>query len=200
MTKEVSIELEKIPEQMEAIKMQGIKYLNQSSTIQDGAINILYRPWIAQMNWGITLFQGADKNWFSDFFQKTNKVVPDFYMEFLELINGFFIYDMSLYGLTPSIYNSGLLDRENLQCHDLQSANKDWIKEYKVSHELFHFGSRAYSEEENIGYFSDQDNIIKSIRTNGEVLNQWENFSDFLKDEILEAEKIMIKEAPENIK
>ena len=93
----------------------------------------------------------------------------------------------------------GTLDRSQLQCHDLIIANQDWINEYKVPQSYFHFGSRAYAYDENIGYFFD-NNKIRSIRGNGKIVNEWTGFSDFLSDEIKEAEKIMIKEIPKEVK
>jgi hypothetical protein len=195
----IKIELGKFPLNLEAIKAQGTKYLNNNSNVKNGVINILHRPWVAPMNWGMMLFVGAELKWFEEFTERTNKNIPDYYKDFLRAINGCFIYDLSLYGLTPSIYSGGLLDRSNLQCHDITTANNQWIREYDVDSELFHFGGRAYSDEENIGYFSGKNDIIMSIRTNGEILKEWDDFSQFLKEEINEAEKMMIQEVPEKV-
>ena len=74
-----------------------------------------------------------------------------------------------------------------------------WWTEYEVDSELFHFGGRAYSDEENIGYFSGKNDVIMSIRTNGEIIKEWDDFPRFLKEEINEAEKMMIQEVPEKV-
>ncbi|MBK8807840.1 MAG: SMI1/KNR4 family protein [Bacteroidales bacterium] len=118
------------------------------------------------------------------------------YKDFLREINGCFIFDFALFGLTPSIYTTGLLDRSKVQCFDLGTANRSWISEYEIDEKLFHFGGRAYSYDENIGYFIDINGIIKSIRINGQIIKEWSDFSEFLRDEIEAAEKMMIDELP----
>ena len=161
-------------------------------------MNIFHRPWVAPFNWGLRLYKGVDKNWLEQFEQKTQKVIPDFYKDFLLEINGCFIYDLSLFGLLPSIFLKGVLDRTQLQCHDLVTANTNWIYEYKVDKNNFHFGGRSYTYSENIGYFFDS-NKIRALRSNGKTIKEWQNFSVFLNDEIKEAEKMMIKEIPKEI-
>jgi len=103
------------------------------------------------------------------------------------------LYDISLFGLIPS------LTRSFLQCHDLTTANRDWIKEFDIDQGLFHFGGGTYSYDENTGYFYGQAKIM-SIRKNGKPVNEWNNFSDFLNDELTRAEKEMLKEIPKKTK
>ena len=83
------------------------------------------------------LFKGADKSWLEQFENMTQKLIPDFYKNFLGLVNGCFVHGISFYGLTPSIYIKGTLDRSILQCHDLTTANNEWINEYEVDKRLF---------------------------------------------------------------
>ena len=91
------------------------------------------------------------------------------------------------------------MDRSQLQCQDLGSANTNWIYEYTADQNSFHFGTHAYTQNENLGYFF-YDNKIKSIRTNGRTVSQWDNYSSFLNDEIKEAEKMMLKDVPTQVK
>ena len=202
-TSEIASLMSKIdsyPEEYLPIKRQAKKYLRNNSSIDDhNTLNIFHRPWVAPFNWGLILYQGADRNWIEQFEQKTQKIIPGAYKNFLLTINGCFIYDLSLYGLTPSIYLEGTLDRSQLQCHDLTTANTDWIFEYKVDKNYFHFGSGFYTDSENIGYFFD-DIKIRSIRTNGEFVKQWADFTDFLSDEISTVERIMLAKIPEDTK
>jgi len=195
--KEIIDRIQTWPVELEPIKIQVKKYLENNSTIDEVVLNILHRPWVASLNWGLMLYSGADAEWFLEFERKTQKVIPGFYQNFLQLINGGFIYGISMYGLTPSIYNKGVLKRTILQCHDLTTANTSWIHNYDVDPMLFHFAGRTYSRQENIGYFFDGDNIL-SIRKNGEVLNQWTNLGDMLFDEIETVEKMMLEKVPEN--
>ncbi len=87
------------------------------------------------------------------------------------------------------------MTRSFLQCHDLTRANIDWIKEFDVDQNYFHFGGGHYSYEENAGYFYGQNRII-SVRKNGKVVNEWTSFSNFLNDELARAESKMLKDIP----
>ena len=184
------------PDEYLAIKKQAKKYLKNNSIIDNlETINIFHRPWIARLNWSLTIYKGADKIWFEQYEKVTHKLVPDFYKNFLSKINGCFIHDISFFGLTPSIYTKGTLDRSILQCHDLTTANKEWIKEYDVDQSYFHFGGRSYSYSENLGYFFVDDKIM-AVRKNGNAINEWKTFFEFLLDEIERAEQIALKNVP----
>ena len=139
------------------------------------------------------LYKGADKNWINEAEYTIQKTIPDFYKSFLTNINGCFLYDISMFGLIRS------LTRSFLQCHDLTTANRDWIKEFDVDQSLFYFGYGYYSYEENTGYFYGQNKIM-SIRKNGMLVNEWDSFSDFLNDELNRAETKMLKAVPIEIK
>ena len=192
--------IENYPDDFLAIKKQAKKYLSNNSNIDDNeTLNIFHRPWVAPLNWGLILYTAARKNWLDQFEQKTRKTIPNFYKKFLTTMNGCFIYDLSLYGLPPSFYLKETLDRSQLQCQDLLAANNEWILEYNVDKNYFHFGSRAYSHDQNVGYFFWNDEI-RSVRTDGKTVSTWNNFSDFLDNEILEAENMMLEEVPKGTK
>ncbi|GEO02950.1 hypothetical protein AAE02nite_06140 [Adhaeribacter aerolatus] len=198
MVDQIKKQLEGINTKYPAIAHQCLKYIENNSNIDNNnTIKIFHRPWLAPQNWGIKLFEPIRISWNKDFQERTNRVIPDFYEDFLKTTNGGFIYDLSLYGLPPSLYNSGLLSRALLQCHDLTSANNSWIINYEIEREHFHFGGRAYTFDENVGYFYRKDEII-SIRQNGETINKWYDFNGFLKDEIEKAEEMMKEEILDN--
>lgn len=165
-TSQTEILLAKInayPDEYLSIKRQAKKYIsNNSSLDKDDTLKIFHRPWVAPLNWGIRFYKGADGKWLEEYENRTQTTIPNAYKKFLLTINGCFIYDLSLFGLTPSIYSKGTLDRSELQCHDLISANKDWIREYPLNQDYFHFGGHAYTYEENVGYFF-HENKIKSL-------------------------------------
>ena len=96
------------------------------------------------------------------------------------------------------LYNSGQLNRSSLQCHDLTTANNNWIREYDVDPNLFHFGGRSYNDDENVGYFFDKQKIL-CCRKNGELINKWNTFSKMLSDEIKIVEQEMLDEVPREI-
>lgn len=182
--------IDSYPDEYLTIKKQARKYVHNGSNIDDNQrVNILHRPWIAHLNWGLMLYKGADEKWIIEAEATINKTIPDFYKRFLTNINGCFLYDISMFGLIPS------LTRSFLQCHDLTTANIEWIKEFDIDQSFFHFGGGTYSYEENTGYFYGQNTIL-SIRRNGKIVKEWNNFSDFLNDEMTRAEKKMLKEVP----
>ena len=182
------------PDEYLAIKKQARKYIQNGSNIDNNQrINILHRPWVARLNWGLMLYKSADTKWIDEAEASINKTIPDFYKRFLTNINGCFIYDISMFGLIHS------LTRSFLQCHSLTIANNDWIMEFDVDQSLFHFGGGRYSHEENTGYFYGQDKIM-SIRKNGKLVNEWSSFADFLNEELIRAENEMLKKIPINTK
>jgi hypothetical protein len=195
MTAEIKTFLDNLPDEWQAIKQQAIKYFDDNSEIrEDGAAQIFKRPWIAPLNFGLLLFPHAKKDFIIAFEHKTGKRIPSIFQNVLLQMNGCFVYDFSLYGLPESMYKRNLLDRSLLQQFDLGAANTHWINEYEINNDLFHIGGRAYSLDENIGYFIDEENNILSIRTNGKQLRKWNTFESFLSEEIKEAEKLMNKE------
>jgi hypothetical protein len=187
---EINKIIDSYPDEYLAIKKQAKKYIHNNSDIENnGRINILHRPWVAPLNWGLMLYKGADNEMINKAENLINKPIPEFYKNFLTKINGCFLYDISLFGLIPS------LTRTVLQCHDLTIANTYWIKEFDVDQSLFLFGGGYYSYEENTRYFYGQNKII-SARMNGEFVNEWVNFSDFLNEELARAENKMLKDIP----
>jgi hypothetical protein len=186
--------IDSYPDEYIAIKKQAGKYIQNGSDIdKNERTNILHRPWVAPLNWGLMLYKGADIKWINEAEEAIEKTIPDFYKRFLTKINGCFLYDISMFGLIHS------LTRSFLQCHNLETANINWIKEFNVDQSFFHFGGGTYSYDENTGYFYGQNKII-SIRKNGKPVNEWSNFSNFLNDELARAEKEMLKEIPKKIK
>ena len=180
------------PDEYLAIKKQAKKYIQNGSDIDNNErLNILHRPWVARLNWGLMLYKGSDIEKINQAEGLIKKPIPEFYKNFLTKINGCFLYDISLFGLIPSF------TRTVLQCHDLVNANIEWIKEFNVDQSFFLFGGGHYSYEENTRYFYGQDKII-SIRKNGKFVNQWSNFSDFLNDELTRAENKMLNDIPKN--
>jgi hypothetical protein len=186
--------IDSYPDEFFAIKKQAKKYIRNDSNIDNNErVNILHRPWVAPLNWGLMIYKGADIDWINQVEDSIKKPIPTFYKSFLTKINGCFLYDISMFGLIHS------LTRTYLQCHDLTTANIYWIKEYDFDQSFFHFGSGHYSYEENTGYFYGQNKII-SVRKNGKFVNEWTNFSDFLNDELVRAENKMLKGVPKKIR
>lgn len=186
--------IDSYPDEYIAIKKQAKKYIQNGSEIdKNGRLNILHRPCVAPLNWGLMIYQGIDKKSINETERTIGKTIPHFYKCFLTNINGCFLYDISLFGIIRS------LTRSFLQCHSLTSANLDWIMEFDIDQTFFHFGGGTYSDEENTGYFYGKNKIL-SIRKNGKLVNEWNSFQNFLNDELIRAEMQMLKEVPGKIK
>jgi hypothetical protein len=204
MKDQIKIYLDSLPTEFKPIVEQATRYGSfddKADVRKDGAIQIFNRTWVAPENYGLLLFPPAD-NKLIDKFEKQIKVkTPQSYKHVLGIMNGCFIYDFALCGLPESMYSTGLLNRSTLNQFDLGAANQFWKYEYETELDnLFHIGGRAYSDDENIGYFIDSDDRILSLRKNGKQLKTWMNFGQFLNDEIIAAEKMMAKAIPKKFK
>jgi hypothetical protein len=61
------------------LKIKQKKYIQNKSVIdKNERINILHRPWIASLNWGIILYRGADKIWIKEAEEAMGKIIPEF--------------------------------------------------------------------------------------------------------------------------
>jgi hypothetical protein len=202
MKTEIKTFLDKLNSDFEIVKEQVDRYYhfdNKADLRHDGAVKLFNRTWVAPMNYGLLLFPPADKTIIDKFEKKEKLKIPDFYRAILTIMNGCFIYDFKLFGLPKSIYEKGLLDRSDLYQFDLGTANKFWALDYNIKPDLFHFGGRAYSFDENTGYFIDQENKIYSILPSGQIIQTWTSFKQFMTDEVLEAEKMMIEDLPKDL-
>ncbi len=124
-----------------------------------------------KLSYIVMLWPGIDKEAL-DLYSRTFEIkIPEMYVSFLQQMNGAIPFGMSLCGVPLSMLGDPpLLDRTVVQCHDLATAAKDWITEYRVAARLFHFGFRYFSETENVGYFIDQGKRIKCIKESGKVV------------------------------
>ncbi len=157
--------------------------------------NIAHRPWVAPLNYLITLYAPAKKSWFAKYkqIQIHSISIPSVIQNVLLQSNGFFAFGMSFYGMPPTMLNDPpRLDRSKLNCHDIATANKDigWKSEYSVDQSLFHFASRHYTEDENVGYFLDKKNDIYSFKKSGEQVGAWSNIRAFLESELKASEEL----------
>jgi hypothetical protein len=203
MKTEIKKFLDNLNSDFDIVKEQVDRYYafdNKADLRHDGAVKVFNRAWVAPMNYGLLLFPPADKAIIEKFEKKLKLKIPDFYKVILTMMNGCFIYDFSLFGLPKSIYEKELLDRSELYQFDLGTANKFWTLEYDIEPNLFHFGGRAYSNDENTGYFTDQENRIYSILPSGQIIKTWTSFKKFITDEVSEAEKMMREDLPKELK
>jgi len=180
------------PDFLAPLKEAASRYhMYPSSAANDGVLNIGHRPWVAELNYMLTLYPGIDREALDRYARRFELQVPEIYANFLHEVNGAFCFGTSLCGVPLSMLgNPPLLDRTILQCHDLATAATRWIDEYRVPAGFFHFGGRKFSPRENVGYFFESEHRIVSVRGKKKVVGEWSNFSAFLSDELKASEKL----------
>lgn len=174
------------------------RYLKYPSVLaSDGVLNIGHRPWVAELNYMFMLYPGIHGESLERYGQRFGITIPDLYVEVLRELNGAFCFGMSLCGVPRSMASATpLVDRTVLQCHDLGTAATQWVTEYKVPANYFHFGGRHFSSRENVGYFIDGTLQILCVRKNGKVIGNWASFPSFLADELRTSEELEEKRRP----
>jgi hypothetical protein len=179
-----------IPTAFRSLRDQALHYLPLGSTIDsDNNVLIGHAPQVGPEAYFLTLFAPAQEAWFENFKQNESKEIPTLYRAMLSITNGYSCFDLSLFGLAPSMQESlPLLDRSKRQCHDLSLANRDWIHEFEVEENSFYFGCRALNASEKVGYFLIEDCLVLASRSSGETVGKWSNFSLFLDEELACAE------------
>ena len=178
-----------LPVGLSPIREHAARYATFCSSIStDETLQIAHQPWVGPEAYAIRLFAPAKKAWFARFMERTSCSLPKPYQELLLNLNGCSIHGFDLFGLPPSLQGSTpLLDRSRSQPFDLETANQSWIDEYDIDPGDFHFGSRSWTYEENIGYFWSASGL-RAIRTNGEVVGTWPDLIALLQDELPAAE------------
>lgn len=199
MKPEIKSFLDKLSPNLEIVRQQASRYyyFDEKANIRtDGTVQLFNMTWVAPLKYGLLLFPPAPELFIQTFEIEENIIIPPLYKDILSAMNGCYLYNFTLFGLPESMYKKGLLDRSDVFQFDLSTANNFWKLEYNIDSGLFHFGGRAYSDEENIGYFIDNNQHILSVLQSGEVIKSWASFKSFIKDEVLEAEAMMRKNLP----
>ena len=188
--------LKTFPNILAPIKDISQKYIQQGGKIDDGTVKIYNLTWEAPLQYGITIFKPTPDGYIEKFERDNDIEIPVVYKQFLKEMNGCYVFELTMFGLPPSIYKPDIDHKYFIECYDLAVANKEWKYDYQTDSNSFYFGGRTYLYNENIGYFIDSVGVIKAVRYNGQVLNKWASFSAFLKDEIKQAEDLMIYYMP----
>jgi len=111
--------------------------------------------------------------------------IPSFYKGVLGRLNGAFIFETALFGVSSSMaQDPPRLDRSVHHPFDVGTANEDWRVEYKVEQSRFFFASGSQSPTENIGYFLTPDNHVEAYLRGGDKIAEWEALGTFLVAEI----------------
>ena len=185
---------------LEPLKESAGRYLKYPSVLAEDDVALIgHRPWVAPKNYMFRLYPPVSSDARQHYGQIFGIDVPPVYTDFLREVNGACCFGMSLCGMPQSMLGRPpLLDRTVLQCHDLATAVNHWTRAYCVPGELFHFGYRHYSDDEDVGYFIERCNRIICVKKDGNVLGDWTNFTAFLSDELKASENLEEELNPSN--
>lgn len=189
--------LSAFPPELSGLKEFAERYARFCSSIApDDTLQIAHQPWVAPQGYALELYPPARKAWFATFRERTGHVIPAAYRGFLLVANGCAAHELSLFGLPPSLQGAApQLDRSRAQPLDLGAANLHWKRGYAVDAHAFHFGGRAWTTEENIGYFW-LERGLQAVRTSGEVVGEWPDLPALLASELPAAERRVAEHTP----
>src|SRR5436305_1142470 len=128
----ISRQLESYPDFLAPLRDAAKRYLKYPSAIsKDGVLSIGHRPWVAELNYMFTLYPGISREALDRYCGRFRIQVPAMYVQVLAAVNGAFCFGMPPCGVPPSMLaDPPLLDRKNLQCHDLATAATRWVRNY----------------------------------------------------------------------
>lgn len=156
-----------------------------------GHSSIGRRPKVGTEAYAVTLYEPLPDTAIARYEELHEMSIPGLYRDLLENMNGASIFNLSLYGLPPSMaQDPPLLDRSGAQPLDLATANRYWRHEFSSAEGSFHFGGSFLSLEENVGYFLETDGEIASYRKGGERVSHWSSLQEFLGAEILRSKEL----------
>jgi hypothetical protein len=93
---------------------------------EDNAIKIDRRVKIGTDAFAIVLFDGLQPDQIIAYENIFKIKIPALFQKVLLTCSGADIFEMSIYGISKSMLQKQLLNRESIQPHDLAIANKDW--------------------------------------------------------------------------
>ena len=175
-----------LPEPLAPLVSVAERYLCYCSVFDlDGTALVGHMPWIAPERYAVCVYPPARTSWFAKYAKLHGGRILPSYRTILGRLNGCEAFGLSLYGMPPSMLeNPPRMSRSVRQCLDIGTANKHWARPFGCGPEMFHIGSRHYTESENVGYFMASASRIISMRKNGEVVGEWSDFSSFLRQEL----------------
>ena len=152
-----------------------------------GGLHISHRPKVAPQAFAVVLYLPLEAESISRYEQTHSISIPATFRDILRLLNGAFLFELSLFGVPPSMVDGGL-DRSVLQPHDLSTANCYWRASYHAPADSFYIGGGPFSSEEHVAYFLLEDGSIESYRKGGEIVRGWPDYRVFLSEEIARSE------------
>ncbi len=127
--------LEHLTGELEPVRDLVLRFLDRGSCIDaaSGALCVSHRPGIAPEAGALRLFHAVGDRVISTYEQIHSITICPEYRSVLKRMNGAFLFEISLFGLPPSMCRvPPLLDRSTAWPLDLGSAQRNWAREYNV--------------------------------------------------------------------
>ena len=180
-----------LPFELAPLRDVAVRLSSGANEVKSDTIGLSYRPHVAPQFYALRLFSPLPQPNLAQY-QLINGInISPHYLPILEKLNGANVFQLSLFGVPPSMANNPpLLDRSTENPYDISIANKNWKFEFDIPKDWFYFGGGPFSFDENVGYFFDSVGTIYSVRNNGVRLSSWHSFPMFLHDEISRCESL----------
>lgn len=186
------LDRELVPIRLVAERLAGADSVIDPAT---GAVLISHRPRIGTEAYACVIFPGVEPEVVTRYEEIQRSIgsdgfeIPTAYRNVLSRLNGAWMFQLSVFGLPPSMCQyPPLLDRTAHQPLDLGTANSDWRRKYAADPEQFHFGSSQFSAEENIAYFLNANGSVTAMLRGGHKVWDWPSIEGFLNAELPRAE------------
>ncbi len=176
-----------------AIQEAALRLIGPDTTTDavSGALCVSRRPKIAPEAYAIRIYSGLSEILISSYEQIHRCLIADFYRTLLQSMNGARLFEISLFGVPPSMARRPpQIDRSTAWPLDIGTAQENWRLEYDAPLTDFFIGYGPYSANEHLGYFLWPNGGVEALRSNGERFAQWSDFRQFLTEELARAEAV----------
>lgn len=174
-----------------ALRKVAERFVGDETSIDEisDAVCLSPRPRIGPKAYALELFPGLSDDTLESYEAIHAIIIPEFYRNLLRQLNGAHLFELSLFGIPPSMAERPpLLDRSTSWPLDIGSAQMHWRNRYPASPDDFFFGSGPYARDERLGYFLWVNGGVEALRMNGEQFGEWADFNAFLADELARVE------------
>jgi hypothetical protein len=177
-----------LPACFDWLRELGFRYLSKGYRLHDECIRLGRFRKYDHDHYHITIFPPADPGWLVE---RRSFEVPLDYLKMLSYTNGLRLFEMSLFGFTPSMQGTfPRLDRSRLQCLDLATANETWIEGIKNAPRGFlYFGAGSYSYKDDKHFFMNEAGYVRAFLKSGTQVGEWPSLWELIIREGAEEER-----------
>lgn len=150
-----------------------------------GVVRISKRPKMGTEAYAVLLFSAIAEETITRYEEIHSVSIPGLYRHVLSATSGAFLFDLSLYGVPPSMaQDPPLLDRSQVWPLDLATANRLWRVGFTQDPDGFHFGGSPWDTHENVGYFLFADGSVRALLKGNQPAGDWASLEEFLEKEL----------------